>query len=300
MMSTSSPAVLNAAHTAAVLPYAELVQQLIQAAHEKAQGFITTPTRQALDYPRGGTLLSMPATATDIGVHKLVNVMPHNASSEHAVIQGLVCSYDGHTGAPLFILDGPTVTERRTAAVSMMGLHLLWPNPSEITVIGAGVQARGHLEALLSLYPQAQINLLARNQNQAKALIQTLNYPHKVRLIDATPSSSDVVITVTSSSTPVYSESANKHRLLIAVGAYTADMAEIETDTVRSSQLFIDNPDAAQQEAGDYIQANVDWSLVQPIIKAHPELKGSAAFIYKTIGCAAWDLAAARCARLHL
>lgn len=299
-MTTSSPAVLNAAQTATVLPYPELVQQLIHTAQEKVQGLISTPPRQALGYPHGGTLLSMPATAPDIGVHKLVNVMPHNAKTSYAVIQGLVCAYDGQSGTPLFILDGPTVTERRTAAVSMMGLHLLWGHPSEVTVIGSGVQAHGHIQALLSLYPTARIHLLARNQAKAQALLHELKATKTVQLVRNIPQSSDVIITTTSSSDPIYSEVANKERLIIAVGAYTPTMAEISPQTVHNSQLFIDNLDAAQQEAGDYIQANVDWSLVQPIIKAHPELKGSAAFIYKTIGCAAWDLAAARCARLHL
>lgn len=299
-MTTRSPAILNASQTAAVLPYPELVAQLIKTAREKAAGAITTPPRQALEYPHGGTLLSMPATAHDIGAHKLVNVMPQNAATGEAVIQGLVCAYDGLSGAPLFILDGPTVTERRTAAVSMMGIELLWGSPREVTVIGSGIQAQGHIAALLSLYPEIHINVLARNPDKAKLLLQNVESAKTIQIVEQVPSSCDVVITVTSSSTPVYNEAADAQRLVIGVGAYRSDMAEIHPHTIQASQLFVDNADAAEHEAGDYIQAKVNWALVTPIIAAQAELKGTAPLVYKTIGCAAWDLAAARCARLHL
>lgn len=299
-MATRSPAVLNASQTAAVLPYPELVQQLIKTAQEKAKGAISTPPRQALGYPHGGTLLSMPATAHDIGVHKLVNVMPHNTSTAEAVIQGLVCAYDGANGTPLFILDGPTVTERRTAAVSMMGIELLWGDPNEVTIIGSGVQAHGHIAALLSLYPQVRIHLLARNPEKANKLVRFFEESTSIQVVDQVPSHSDVVITATSSTSPVYTEAADRHRLVIGVGAYRPDMAEIHANTIQASQLFVDNLDAAEHEAGDYIQAKVNWGLVQPIIAAQADLKGKTALVYKTIGCAAWDLAAARCARHHL
>ncbi|MEZ2625118.1 delta(1)-pyrroline-2-carboxylate reductase family protein [Paenalcaligenes hominis] len=292
-------ATLDRTQTAAVLPYPALVKALIHVAQEKAQGKISTPARQALAFPTGGTLLSMPATAHDIGVHKLVNVMPHNAAQGEPVIQGLVCAYDGHTGAPLFVLDGPTVTERRTAALSMMGIELLWQQPKHVTLIGSGVQAYGHAEALLTLYPQATISLLARQPHNAQKLIERLGSPHTLQAVQAVPSDSDVVITVTSSSKPVYSETALLDRLVIAVGAYTPEMAEIHPATVQGSDIFVDNSDAARQEAGDLIQARVNWAAVQPLYHDESHRKHQRPLLYKTIGCAAWDLAAARCARVQ-
>ena len=294
---TAHLATLDRVQTAAVLPYPALVKALIHTAQEKAQGKISTPPRQALTFPNGGTMLSMPATAHDIGAHKLVNVMPHNADQGEPVIQGLVCVYDGHTGAPLFILDGPTVTERRTAALSMLGIELLWQQPKHITLIGSGVQAYGHADALLTLYPQATISLLARNPSKAQALLERLGSPNNMHLVQAVPTDSDVVITVTSSSEPVYNESALLDRLVIAVGAYTPDMAEIHPSTVQGSQIFVDNNDAARQEAGDLIQARVNWAAVQALHQDESHRKYHTPLLYKTIGCAAWDLAAARCAR---
>jgi len=104
--------VLDAAATAGVLPYAALTDALAQAALDYQLGHIHAPTRQCVNYPNGtdAVLLSMPATAADIGIHKLVNIMPQNTHANLATIQGLVCAYDGQTGLPLFILDCPQST----------------------------------------------------------------------------------------------------------------------------------------------------------------------------------------------
>lgn len=290
--------VLAAADTARALPYPALLQSLQQAADEYMRGQIEAPTRQALAYPEGGTLLSMPATARDIGIHKLVNVMPGNAFRNLPTILGLVCAYDGLTGRPLFVLDGPTVTMRRTAAVSMLGIRLLWGDQCRhVAIIGAGVQAEGHVQAVNDLYPAARISIVARSPEKAARLKEALP-DTQFGIVQSVPVDADVVIAVTSSTTPVYAQAARTDRLLIGVGAYRSDMAEYASGTVRASRLYIDDWGAGQHEAGDLIQAGVDWAGVDPIARAigtPPDR--SRPILYKTVGSAAWDLAAARCAR---
>jgi len=300
MNTTQLPApaipVLNAAQTAAALPYKLLVELLLQAANEKSQGLITAPPRQALPYPRTGVLLSMPATAEDIGVHKLVNVIADNAERGLPIIQGLVSVYDGHTGTPLFVLDGPTVTKIRTAAVSMMGLKQLWPQPKHAAIIGAGTQAEGHLEALQALYPDCQLSVVARHFERAQQKLGA-HFERGVRLEQQVPDTADVVITTTNSLTPVYHEPPQAQRLLIAVGAFTPDMAELPPETVRNSKIYVDDIDGAKEEAGDLLQAQIAWEKVTSIEVAEAGQTSSTPLLYKTVGCAAWDLAAARCAR---
>jgi 1-piperideine-2-carboxylate/1-pyrroline-2-carboxylate reductase [NAD(P)H] len=294
-------AVLDAEATAAALPYPALTDALAHAAQDYHLGRIHAPTRQSVDYPNGATLLSMPATAHDIGIHKLVNIMPQNTDINLAVIQGLVCAYDGVNGLPLFVLDGPTVTARRTAAVSMLGIRLLWQNQCRhVAILGAGVQAQGHAQALHALYPHCRISIVARNTQKARALEQTL--PHiPLHVASHVPDNADVVIGTTSSSTPVYHHPARADRLLIGMGAYRHDMAEFAADTVRASLHYIDDKISGPHEAGDLIQAQVDWDQVQPIALAQQQAPHpSRPLFYKSIGCAAWDLAAARCARQHL
>ena len=120
-MTHASYTVLSSEETARALPYPELVAQLGKAMAQYAAGTIVAPTRQVLDYPRTGKMLSMPAISHDIGVHKLANVMLDNQQQGLGSIQGLVSVYDAQSGLPMLVIDAPTLSERRTAAVSMLG-----------------------------------------------------------------------------------------------------------------------------------------------------------------------------------
>lgn len=291
--------VYDAQQTAELLSYPKLVDQIAQAATELSQEKIFAPERQAVNFPKGGLMLSMPATATDIGIHKLVNVMPANAERHLPTVQGLVTAYDGQTGVPLFALDGPTVTTRRTAALSMLGLRTLSTHaPRHVAIMGSGVQASGHTHALAAIYPGIKVSIIGRNANHVNAFIQ--HHSHlDLNLHAASTVADDVatVITVTSSSQAIYTLPAQAGRLIIAVGAYKPELAEISKLTLQGSVLYTDELAGARHEAGDFIQANVNWDTVHGLasaLSAPPDL--SQPIVFKTVGCAAWDLAAGRCA----
>lgn len=299
-MNLTPSSVLSADDTARCLPYPELVACIGKAMAEYAAGKIVAPERQVLDYPQGGQMLSMPAVAQDIGVHKLANVMPGNAALGMPSILALVAVYDARTGQPLGLLDGPAVTVRRTAAVSMLGIQALWPQgPTHVATLGCGRQAVGHADAVLTLYPNARVTLTGRHPNRAEPAVAALRAYHgdRIRLSHELPADADVVIALTASLTPVYHDAARLDRLLIGVGAFRADMAEFEPHTLHASRVYVDDVKGARHEAGDLLQANVDWDQVQGI---HQVLRTPAPrdkpLFFKSVGCAAWDLAAARCA----
>jgi 1-piperideine-2-carboxylate/1-pyrroline-2-carboxylate reductase [NAD(P)H] len=108
----------------------------------------------------------------------------------------------------------------------------------------------------------------------------------------------DVVITGTTSKQPVYLHPARAGRLIIAVGAFKPDAAEIAPATVLASRIYVDDPEGARHEAGDLLQAGADWSQVQGIAHAlgAAPMADTEPVLFKTVGCAAWDLAAARVA----
>src|SRR3546814_20907030 len=108
----------DASQTAGLLYFADRVDALAQAAVDYAAGNIQAPERQVVPFAQGGVMLSMPATAHDIGIHKLVNVAPANKTLGLPPIHGVVSIYDGRQGQTLAVLAGPTVTARRTAPVS--------------------------------------------------------------------------------------------------------------------------------------------------------------------------------------
>ncbi|SCK16603.1 bifunctional Delta(1)-pyrroline-2-carboxylate/Delta(1)-piperideine-2-carboxylate reductase [Vogesella sp. LIG4] len=296
----SNLSVLTAAQTAELLPYVALCEEVAQAALDCRAGLIHSPERQVLPLPGDAVLLSMPATAADIAIHKLVNVCPGNQHHGLPTIVGMVSVYDAATGVPRVLLDGPTVTARRTAAVSLLALRrLLAEAPRHVAVIGCGTQAAAHLGALADTYPGLRVDVHGRSAAQVQDFIAA----HRQLELSLQPGGAQVaeaataVLALTTSKVPVYELPARKERLLIGVGAFKPDMAEYGAVPIHGSRIYIDDPLGARHEAGDLIQAGIDWQAVHSLADA---LQDSIDFdqprLFKSVGTAAWDLAAARCA----
>jgi 1-piperideine-2-carboxylate/1-pyrroline-2-carboxylate reductase [NAD(P)H] len=297
----------DAAATARLTPYPALVDALATAVADYTQGRIASPERLVVPLNDGGVLLSMPATAPDLAIHKLVNVCPRNRERDLPTIHGQVMAIEPDTGETLFILDGPTVTGRRTAAMTMLGARTLSrAAPRDVLLIGTGTQAANHLEAIGELYPDALVRV--RGKTPARAQVFCEQHAAKARRLrpvadDTVPDSVDLVITLTTSRAPVYDEAPRAGRLVVGVGAFKPDMAELGARTLHGSAVYVDDPAGAKHEAGDLIQAGVDWANVAGIAAAlaGPSATApdghSAARVFKTVGCAAWDLAAGRVAR---
>jgi 1-piperideine-2-carboxylate/1-pyrroline-2-carboxylate reductase [NAD(P)H] len=205
------------------------------------------------------------------------------------------------------MLDGATVTERRTAAVSMLGIETLLGRPPErVLLVGTGVQALSHAKALAALYPATRLDVAGRSRESVEAFRVELNVllpgagglRHEAADLADIDEEVDVVITATTSSEPVYRLAARAGRLLIAVGSFKPAHAEIGAQTVRASRIYVDDLEGARHEAGDLLQAAVDWERVQGLSAAFGQssLAGTDPVLLKTVGCAAWDLAAARVA----
>jgi 1-piperideine-2-carboxylate/1-pyrroline-2-carboxylate reductase [NAD(P)H] len=231
-------------------------------------------------------------------------------------IHGKVMAFDADTGETLFILDGPTVTGRRTAAISMLGVQTFnggassasgRPAPQEFLLIGTGTQSANHVEAIGELFPDARIWVKGRAPAKAQAFCDAQR--GKARNLQPlagpdVPASVDVVIALTTSRQAVYDEAPRAERLVIGVGAFTPTMLEIGSRTVHGSALFVDDLAGARHEAGDFIQAGVDWAKVTGIAAlmdgSTPRPTGSTPVLFKSVGCAAWDLGACRVARAAL
>ena len=294
-------AVLNAAETAALIPFPALVVALRLAVSQAAKGAIVCPNRQVVPLADGAVILSMVATAHDIAVHKLITVVPANGARGLPTIAGRVSVLDAATGAIELTLDGATVTGRRTAALSMLGIAtLLGRAPRHVLLVGTGTQTLNHAQALAALHPAARISIAGRTRAAAERFIAAHGFAAAATEVEHMDDDDDVdvVVTGTTSKQPVYLHAARAGRLLIAVGAFKPDAAEIAPATVLASRVFVDDPEGARHEAGDLLQAGVDWTQVQGIAQAlgRPPLADSEAVLFKTVGCAAWDLAAARVA----
>lgn len=289
----------DATSTETLLPFKLLVRELERAVAEYAAEKITSPERLAIPLEAGGVMLSMPASAQDIAIHKLVNVCPSNFSRNLATINGEVVAYDAVTGVSLFALDAPTVTGRRTAAVTLLAIRRLRKTPPKtIAIIGTGKQASTHAQAISSFYPGVDLVVAGISQQEEEQFCAVHSFCAVSPFADHDWSRVDVVVTLTTSKTPVYTEAAVQDRLIVGVGAFTPDAAEVGKGTVLASTVIVDDPVGARHEAGDLIQAGVNWSGV---ISLGEVIRGTAnvadPVFFKSVGCAAWDLAACRAAR---
>ncbi|MDN3922833.1 delta(1)-pyrroline-2-carboxylate reductase family protein [Roseateles violae] len=284
--------VLDAAATAAALPWAPLLAEIAAVCREHAAGNIDCPPRLVLPLPEDGTLLVMPARSAAIAVTKLVTVHPHNAARGRPTIAGEVIVIDGASGERLALLDGPTLTARRTAAVSLLAVELMATRPPrEVLVVGSGAQALAHVEALRALHPQARICVQARRP-------VAIEGAETIAAAQQAQRRWDLLIAATSSREPVLADGVGEGALVIGVGAFRHDMVELPPALVAAAEVFVDDPEGARAEAGDLLAAGLTGplpSLEELVLGRRPATDGRTR-VFKSVGCARWDLAAARLA----
>jgi 1-piperideine-2-carboxylate/1-pyrroline-2-carboxylate reductase [NAD(P)H] len=302
-METSAMRLLDPAATALALPYGKLVPAIADAARQLARGEIQAPERLVVSIDAASVLLCMPAIASDIGVTKLITVHGDNARHGLPAIQGEVTVFERDTGRRLLLLDGPTVTARRTAAVTMLGIQRLLPRqPESVLLIGCGVQAAAHADALVEIFGVPRFYVASRDVQHAAAFCEALKNRHPgiaAQPVDAmTCPATDVVIALTTSRSPVIPVALPPDTLAVGVGAFKPDMAEFPPALLHARRIVVDHLAGAKHEAGDLLQAGIDWSGVRELaeVVAHGMPVSTAVPVFKTVGHAAWDLAAARVA----
>lgn len=313
--STSQPtslALFDAGQTAARLPYPELAQAIAAMLGELRDGTAYAPARIAMPVGLRGeaTLLVMPARNERRVMTKNITVHPNNPALGLATILGEVVVADASNGQRLAILDGPTVTGRRTAAVTLLAAQTFAAKPDgDLLIVGAGVQALSHLEAFAAGLPLRRVWFQSRTRDKAEALAahaRSLGLDARV-VDDAAEALPHVamIVTVTSSRTAVLPDLDSglwrDDHFVAGVGAFRTDMCELPPELCRaasaSGRLMADTLAGIEDEAGDLLQAGVDWATVQPFetaILAADDIarRGGSPLVFKSVGYALWDLAA--------
>jgi ornithine cyclodeaminase len=294
---------LSAEQTTAALPFGGLVDSLLAVLRDKRDGKAYAPDRVAVPLADGGVLLLMPAADGRIGITKLVTVHPGNVGTGLPVVQAEVMLMNAATGERLLMLDGNVVTARRTAALSMLATKLLAPEPAgPLLVVGAGVQGRSHVEAMVEGVGVREVYVVSRTRAHAESLAEhARQLGANARVVAEAGEALDkvtLIVTATTSPTPVLGDAGVREDTFIAaVGAFQPDTAEIPPDLVRRCRLYVDTLEGTRDTAGDLIQAGVDWGTVTALENAldAPRPRGGPV-LFKSVGHALWDLAAARLA----
>ena len=304
--SLTSPTLLSAVQTAARLPYEALVSEI---ALLLADADVQVPARLVQALPGGGSLFVMPALDSLVAITKLITFTPANAGSPLATIQGDMVVFDVATGQRKLILDGPTVTARRTAAVTVLAAQRLASCPQgPLLIVGAGVQGKAHLEAFAEVLHVKEIMIVSRNPANAHALAlhaRSLGLQAQV-VADADAALADcpLAVTCTPASGVVLGALPRRDGFISAVGAFTPQMVELSPLLCRHiathGTVFADTS-AAIHEAGDLLQAGLDvtrFSTLADVVR-HGMRQSAGPVLFKSCGWAGWDLAAARVALQH-
>lgn len=285
------------------LPYGRLADCIEQILKDPT---VQVPARIVHPLGERSSLFVMPASDSRIAITKLITFVADNPERGLPAIQGDVVVFDVRTGRRAALLDGPTVTARRTAAVSLAAARLLSASTDgPMLIIGAGIQGRAHLEAFAGLGVRE-----ARVASRSVASVQALVDHARALGLDARPSlhlqadmaDCPIVITCTSAQQVAVHAIPRDDAFVAAVGAFTPKMVEWSADVIRavarSGSMVVDSRDA-DHEAGDLLQAGLDVSVfptLADVARQGWSKVSRGPVFFKSCGWAGWDLAAARCA----
>ena len=293
-MKTGQPLFLNEDQVSQHLRMADLIPAMEKALIDFSTGKVTQPVRSVIKVdPPGGFLGLMPALTPDGLGLKAVTFYPSNMERGIPTHMATIFLVDPQTGAPLAIMDGRLITEMRTAAVSAVATKLLSPADSKIlAILGSGVQARSHLEALRLVRQFEEVRVWSPTKEHAdKFAIEiggtTMSAEEAVR-------SADIIVTATSSKTSVLKGSWLKPGCHVnAVGACRPDWRELDNEAM-TNVLFVDSREGALKESGDVILSGANvYAELGEALADKIDNRANETTIFKSLGMAVEDIASA-------
>ena len=305
--------ILNQAQVTELLPMVECVEVMERALRTLAEGGAILPLRTVLRLPdaRGifGVMPAHLATPSALGL-KAIAVFPGNDGTPLDSHQGLVILFAPDTGAPIAIMDASSITAIRTAAVSAVATRVLAnPGAGDLALLGSGVQARSHLEAMAVVRPLRRVRAWSPNQARLTAFADwaasRFGAPvETVASAEAAVRGADLICTTTASRVPVVEAAwVEPGAHINAVGSSIPSARELDTATVVRGRLVVDRKESALNEAGDYLIPLAEGAITEAHIAGElgDVLRGTVAgrqspaqlTIFKSLGLAIEDLAAA-------
>jgi ornithine cyclodeaminase/alanine dehydrogenase-like protein (mu-crystallin family) len=288
-----------------LLPMDECIELMEVVLSDLARGRVWVPLRFVIRPPEEQTLMGlMPAHRSEpqraYGL-KAICIFPENPARGLDAHQGGVLLFDGETGEPRALLDASAVTAVRTAAVSAVATRALArEDAKELAILGAGVQARSHLDALPHVRAFEKVRIWSRTPEHAQAVASESPVAEVVESAEAAVTGADVVVTATSSREPVLERSwlaPGAH--VNAVGSSIPTARELDDETMTEAALFCDARESLVNEAGDYLLAGLSDESIRAelgevlIGSAEGRRDAEELTVFKSLGLGVEDLAAA-------
>jgi ornithine cyclodeaminase/alanine dehydrogenase-like protein (mu-crystallin family) len=257
--------ILRAGDVRALLPMPECIDLMQRTMIAVSEGRAVLPLRSVLVMPGDrGLMGNMPGYLAEpecFGV-KLVSLIPRNKPPLFSSHLGVVLLFEGEHGQPVALVDAAEITAIRTAAASAVATRLLAsPNAGDLALLGAGEQARSHLQAMLAVRALRRVRVWARDAAKAAAFAEAEGAKHGVLIEPKTTvreavAGADIICTVTKAREPILLGewlAAGVH--LNVVGSSIASTAEIDTAAVVRARFFVDYRNSTIHEGGEYLRA---------------------------------------------
>lgn len=310
------PLLLNEHHVKELLPMADVIDAMEQALAAFSSGRVRQPVRAIVELGTHGFFGVMPAAIPAGGAGhpaaagaKIVTVVPRNHHQGLPSHLATIFLLDPETGALDALLDGRYITEARTAAVSAVSArHLARRDAGVVAIVGSGVQARSHADALARVLEVREFRIWGRSAANRDAAARDIEAATGVRVTacDSTRDAAegaDVVVLVTGSPTPVIEDAwIAEGTHVIGVGACRPTEREMPAPLIARARLVVDSRDAAVKESGDILLARADGHAIEISAELGEICAGTApgrtgaegVTIFKSLGLAVEDVASAR------
>jgi ornithine cyclodeaminase len=310
--------ILSRSDVERAVPMARAIEAVREAFAQLSSGEAHVPLRTSLAIaPFGAVTLFMPAyleRSRSLG-GKIVSIHPGNRERGLPLIHALVVLVDDETGRPLAAMEGRYVTALRTGAGSGVATDALARADARVLAcFGAGAQAETQVEAVCAVRPIERVWVRSRSEESARRFAERMRgrrgIPEDVRVAESPAhalAEADVICTATTSRTPVFDgRDLRPGTHVNAIGAYTAEMREVDAEALRRARIVVDSRVSCQAEAGDLVipldSGLIDgpdtWTELGEILLGQvPGRLGPEEITYfKSVGNAAQDMAVGRVA----
>ncbi len=292
--------ILNEHEVTELLTMRDCIRVMEEALADLARGKAVNPLRNMVRAEgAAGFLGLMPSYRGDFGL-KEICVFPGNPARGLDTHLGAVLLHSGETGQLLGVMNASAITAIRTAAVSAVATKLLAREDSRaLAILGAGVQAKSHLEAIPLVRKIDEIRIFSRTPEKAKKLATGNRQP--ATSAEEAVRGADIIVTATSSREPVIKREWIKPGAHInAVGSSVKTSREIDSETMAVASLFVDRRESTLNESGDYLMAGVGPDHIRAELgeiltgKAKGRASKDEITLFKSLGLAVEDLASAQ------
>ena len=254
-----------------LLPMRECIEVMDGVLRTLANGQVILPLRTVIPLPEGrGAFASMPAVLQQpdaLGI-KVITVYLGNHGTEFDSHQGAVLLFEPEHGSLVAVMDASSITGIRTAAVSGVATRALAREDARsLAILGTGVQAATHLEAMLAVRPIERITVWSRVKEHGEDFVRRYSEQFGIDIsvadsAEAAVRDTDIICTATSSKEPVLRGAWLRPGVHInAVGASTRGARELDTEAVRLSRLYVDRRESTVNEAGDFLIPKAEGAI---------------------------------------